>query len=201
MEKSVFDIENQQQNIESKIVVGLERISEVFKVLLWDYAKTVGLSPIQIQILVFISNHRPHYCNVSYLASEFNVTKPTISDAVKVLEKKKLIVKDYAVSDNRSFTIFLSDDGKSIVSQTEKFATPIKDQHKTIDANQLNILYQSITRLIYGLNTSGLLTVQRMCFACKFHQETDNEHFCSYLNKKLHYQDIRLDCPEFETQS
>lgn len=201
MGKSVFNIEHQQTDTASKIVVGLERISEVFKVLLWEHAKTIGLSPIQIQILVFLANHKPQYCTVSYLASEFNITKPTVSDAIKLLEKKNLIVKEYSSSDSRSYAIFLSEEGKSVVIQTEQFANPIKNQLDTIDNDSLNHLYQSITHLIYGLNTSGLLTVQRMCFACKFHSKTKNDHFCSYLNTKLHYQDIRMDCPEFEPQS
>ena len=121
MEKSVFDLEFQQKSITSKIVVGLERVSEVFKVLLWEHAKVIGLSPIQIQILIFIAYHKSELCNVSHLAKEFNVTKPTISDAVRVLDKKKYIIKDYSLSDNRSYSILLSALGKDIVSETENF--------------------------------------------------------------------------------
>ncbi|MEL6557873.1 MAG: MarR family transcriptional regulator, partial [Bacteroidota bacterium] len=49
MKNSTFNPEQQQKDISSKIVAGLERVSEVFKVLLWEKAKQVGLSPIQIQ--------------------------------------------------------------------------------------------------------------------------------------------------------
>ena len=65
--------------LESKILNGLERLSEVLKSLLWEKAKIHGISPIQIQILLFVSNHHLDICNVSYLAKEFNVTKATIS--------------------------------------------------------------------------------------------------------------------------
>ena len=201
MGKSIFNIEHQQTNLSSKIVVGLERISEVFRVLLWEHAKANGLSPIQIQILVFIANDKAEYCTVSYLASEFNITKPTISDAIKALEKKKLIEKDYSSSDSRSYTVFLSEKGKSVVFQTEHFANPIKDQLSVIDNVDLDQLYLTITQLIYGLNRSGVLTVQRMCYACKFHSKTENGHFCNYLNTELQHSDIRIDCPEFEVQS
>lgn len=198
MGKSVFDIDYQQTDLASKIVVGLERISQVFKVLLWEHAKSLGLSPTQIQIMVFLANHKPEYCTVSYLAKEFNITKPTVSDAIKVLEKKQLIGKDFSSSDNRSYTVFLSDEGKAIVLQTEKFANPIRNQVDKLDLESLNQLYKSISQVIYGLNSSGLLTVQRMCFSCKFHRESKDGHFCNYLNRKLHYSDMRLDCSEFE---
>ncbi|MEO0333318.1 MAG: MarR family transcriptional regulator, partial [Bacteroidota bacterium] len=63
MEKSVFNPTNQQSDVSSKIVAGLERISEAFKVLLWEKAKSLGLSPIQIQILIFIAYHKSELCN------------------------------------------------------------------------------------------------------------------------------------------
>mgnify|MGYP001953763141 CR=1 FL=1 len=93
MSNNIFNPNHQETNLSNKIIAGLERISEAFKVLLWQKAKTIGLSPIQIQILIFINYHKIEFCNVSHLAKEFNVTKPTISDAVKVLVNKELIEK------------------------------------------------------------------------------------------------------------
>ncbi len=109
MKESAFNPTHQEKDVSSKVVAGLERISEVFKILLWEKAKLVGLSPIQIQILLFIAYHKRNLCNVSHLAKEFNVTKPTVSDAVKVLNKKGFIIKDFSSSDSRSYSILLSD--------------------------------------------------------------------------------------------
>lgn len=198
MNKSVFNIEQQQLDLPSKIVAGLERVSEAFKVLLWDCVKAYGLSPIQIQILIFIEYHKPDYCNVSHLAKEFNVTKPTVSDAVKVLVNKHLIVKEYSSIDSRRFTISLSLKGKNIVGQTEGFANPIKIQLEKNSVKDLDIVYKSITNLIYGLNKVGCLSVQRMCYSCKFYKKNGKEHFCNFLNKSLADNEIRVDCPEFE---
>ena len=92
MEGSIFNTKFQQNSITSKIVVGLERISEAFKGILWEHAKVIGLSPTQIQILIFIAYHKTKLCNVSHLAKEFNITKPTVSDAVRVLNNKKYII-------------------------------------------------------------------------------------------------------------
>jgi DNA-binding MarR family transcriptional regulator len=198
MKKSIFNIEFQQKSITSKIVVGLERLSGVFKVLLWEHAKVLGLSPIQIQILIFIAYHKQELCNVSHLANEFNITKPTISDAIKVLDKKGFIVKDYSVSDSRSYSIFLSDKGKEIVAETENFANPIKTQLKSVRNADLENLYKTISKLIYQLNQKGIITVQRSCFSCKFYNKSKNTEYCNLLKKQLLNQDIRLDCPEYE---
>ena len=80
MNEQVFDVNFQNQDLASRIVAGMERIAESYRVLLWDYAKTTGLSPIQIQMLIFMRYHAEEWCNVSALAREFNMTKPTISD-------------------------------------------------------------------------------------------------------------------------
>ena len=201
MNKSVFNPKQQEQDISSKIVVGLERVSEVFKILLWEKTKLVGLSPIQIQILIFITYHKQELCNVSHLAKEFNITKPTISDAVKILDKKKMIIKDYSSSDSRSYTLLVSALGKDIVEQIHDFANPLKTQVDNLEPNDLQSVFRSLSELIYKLNRNGILTVQRTCFGCKFHEKNDLSDYCNLLEEKLLNQDIRLDCPEFEEKA
>lgn len=198
MSNSTFNPENQEKDISNKIVTGLERISEVFKVLLWNKAKLVGLSPIQIQILIFVAYHKPSLCNVSHLAKEFNVTKPTISDAVRILDKKELITKDYSAADSRRYTIALSETGKKVVEETGDFADPLKNQVAQLGIEENESLFKSLSTLIFKLNQSGLLTVQRTCFGCKYYQKNYDSHHCNLLQKPLANKEIRLDCPEFE---
>ena len=102
--KSSFDLNRQNKNTESKIVVALERISEAFRVLLWNESKENSLSPIQIQILIFIHFHTSEKCKVGYLADEFNMTKATISDSVRVLLAKELVIKETDPIDTRSLS-------------------------------------------------------------------------------------------------
>ncbi|NER15384.1 MarR family transcriptional regulator [Leptobacterium flavescens] len=185
-------------NLNTKIIAGLSRISEVFKVLLWEQAKNLKLSPIQIQILNFITYHKQELCNVSYLAKEFNVTKPTISDAIRVLVNKELLIKDFSSEDNRSYTLMLSLKGRQIVNQTENFADPIKEQLDKIGEEDLESLYKTLATLIYQLNRSGILDVQRTCFGCTFYKADGGRHYCHFLEKELLDSDIRLDCPEYE---
>ncbi|KAA3622357.1 MAG: MarR family transcriptional regulator [Flavobacterium sp.] len=197
MEESTFNPEQQQKDISSKIVAGMERISEVFKILLWEKAKQVGLSPIQIQILIFLAFHKRELCNVSHLAKEFNVTKPTISDAVRILDKKGFILKDFSSADSRSYTIILSDSGIELVSKTYDFSDPLKVQVDGFSATELQSLYHTISQLIYKLNRSGILTVQRTCFGCTFYEKNNEIHYCNFLEKELLNEDIRIDCPEY----
>ena len=200
MKKSIFNTEVQQTSITSKIVVSLERISEAFKSLLWEYAKTIGLSPIQIQILIFVAYHKSELCKVSHLAKEFNITKATVSDAVKALNNKGLIEKEYSEVDSRSYTISLSEKGKEIVAQTDNFASPISKEFEKINTKELESLHRSLTSVIYNLNKIGILTVQRTCFACRFYEKNGKKHFCNFLDTELLDKEIRVDCDEFKNK-
>jgi len=64
MKHSAFNLNGQNQKIESRIVVALERISEAFRVLLWNESKENALSPIQIQILIFVYFHSSEKCKI-----------------------------------------------------------------------------------------------------------------------------------------
>ena len=201
MKKSTFNPAQQEKDISSKIVAGLERVSEVFKVLIWEKAKFVGLSPIQIQILIFIAFRKQNLCNVSHLAKEFNLTKPTISDAIRVLDKKGLIIKDVSLADNRSYSIVLSDLGNEIVSQTYDFSLPLKKQIDGFSQTELESLFGTLSQLIYKLNRIGVLSVQRTCFGCTFYKKNNGNDYCNLLQKDLLSQEIRIDCPEFEEKT
>lgn len=198
MKKSTFNPAQQEKDISSKIVAGMERVSEVFKILLWEKAKLVGLSPIQIQVLIFIAFHKRELCNVSHLAKEFNVTKPTVSDAIKVLDKKGMIIKDFSSSDSRSYSITLSELGTEIISQTYDFSNPLKKQIDSFSSSELESLFGTLSQLIYKLNRNGILSVQRTCYGCKFYQKNQESDYCNLLQKELLNREIRLDCPEYE---
>lgn len=195
---SLFNLENQNSNLDNKIVAGLDRLSQVFRILLWNKAKEQSLSPIQIQLLIFINYHSADKTTISYLAQEFNFTKPTISDAIRVLEQKKLIKKLTDTTDTRSYTIQLTTSGKGIVAETEDFASPLTTIiARTTEADK-KVLWQNISSLIIQLNKLEVISVQRTCFNCKHYTSKNKTHFCSLLNQKLETQDIRIDCGEFE---
>ena len=198
MTKSSFHLTEQNQKIESRIVVALERISEAFRVLLWNESKENLLSPIQIQILIFIHFHSLEKCKVGYLADEFNMTKATISDSIKVLLAKELVAKEIDPNDSRSYTLSLTDEGKKIVEKSSLFASSIEKPIEKLTQEQKTIMLKGLLNLIYDLNKSGIITIQRMCFTCSFYKTESGVHYCNLLKTKLTESEIRVDCPEHE---
>lgn len=198
MENSAFNINHQNSSIESKIVASLERVSQAFRVLLWNESKEHSLSPIQVQVLIFLLYHTDQKRKVSYLANEFNMTKATISDTIKTLEQKLYIKKEYEQEDSRSYIIHLTNKGKQIAEQTSLFAKEIQIPiDKLLSVEKENLLV-NLLNIINHLNKAGIITIQRMCFTCHFYNATKNgqEHFCNLLNTKLSNNELRIDCPD-----
>ena len=198
MHQSVFDPSLQNADTPAKIVAGIERLAEAIRVLLWDQAKETGLSPIQIQILLFVAYHEQKFTTVSHLAKEFNMSKPTISDAVKSLSTKKLIKKDRQKDDLRTYSIGLTKAGEKMVQKTQDLGQPLRSIAGTLSRSDQDKFAQLLSKMIYGLHNMDILTIQRMCFSCQFFDDKGKQTYCRLLEKELRPADIRIDCPEFE---
>lgn len=186
------------QTIEGKIVASLERISQSFRVLLWQKSKEFALTPLQMQILLFLLTQSEEKRKVSYLAKEFNVTKATISDTIKTLEHKNLIIKENEIADSRSYIINLSEKGKEIAEQASGFAKEIYNPITNLSRDDKNNFLLSLIKVIGHLNKTGVISVLRMCTTCSYYQPSDDADtvFCALLNEELQQSDLRVDCRE-----
>jgi DNA-binding MarR family transcriptional regulator len=203
MNESDFNLKHQNQNTESKIVASLERISQAFRVLLWQESKEHALSPIQVQVLVFLLNHSEEKRKVSYLADEFNMTKATISETVKSLEQKNLITKEYEPHDTRSYIIHLTTKGSEIADKTSYFTRQITAPIQNLNDESKENLLQNLFDIIHYLNKNGVITIQRMCTTCTYFRPSaeGKEPVCALLEKVLYSEDLRIDCPEHQMKA
>ncbi len=194
----IFDPKAQISNPDLKIIASFERLGEAFRVLVWEKAKILGISPIQIQILIFVKFHNNKNCKVSYLAKEFCVTKPTISEAVKSLEQKGYIRRLTESTDTRSHTIHLTESGDWAVAQSENFANSMLSSVAKIPFAEKSVLLEQLLGVIAQLQQSGIISMQRMCYSCRYYQKNAEEHFCKFLNTSLQKSELRVDCEEYE---
>ena len=199
---SIFDPKEQSENVDFKILAGLERISRVFRTLLWDVSKEVNLSPIQIQFLTYLLFNPPQRCRITDISNEFNLTKATVSDAISSLESKNLISKVESKDDKRSYIIKLTPKGKKIAGQISTWADALKDSLKKFDDEEKETILAFIFKFIESLYNAGIITFQRMCFTCAYfqknaHPNSDSPHHCNFLNKALSIIELRLDCEDY----
>ncbi|MBS1614957.1 MAG: winged helix-turn-helix transcriptional regulator [Bacteroidetes bacterium] len=192
-----FSLSIEDKHLEGKIVVALGRISEAFRVLLWKEGKELSLSPIQIQFLIFLRFHAAEQCSVSYLAQEFNLTKATVSDSIRVLIQKGLLRK-METTDMRSFRIRLTKEGLQLAGRAAHFALPVEEPLSSFSEGQKEALFTGLIQLIRELNKQGIISIQRMCFTCGHYEQKEGRHYCKLLQQQLLPNELRLDCPEHE---
>jgi DNA-binding MarR family transcriptional regulator len=203
MNKSPFQLDHQNKSTESRIIAALERISQAFRVLLWNESKEFALSPIQVQVLIFLLHHSEEKRKVSYLADEFNMTKATISDTIKALDQKGLINKTTERQDSRSYVIHLTKKGIDIAERTSVFTRELQIPIDKLHPDDKENLLLSLMGVIHHLNRTGVITIQRMCTTCVHYKPADGRqpHFCKLLNKKIENSELRIDCPEHQLAS
>lgn len=194
--KSPFDLKIQNSKLDAKIVAALERISEAFRVLLWEKSKILKLSPIQIQILIFLKNHELKYCTINSLANEFNMTAATISDAVRVLREKGLIIKSRSKNDKRVFYLKITSKGERVVEENSNFIQSLLDSIGILGEKEKEELFSSLIKIISNLNQKNVVLTERMCFTCSYLQKENGSFYCELLQLKLNFKDLRIDCPE-----
>ena len=195
---SAFNPENHLVNIDAKIVASLEKISEVFRVLLWAEAKEHRVSPIQLQLLIFLKYHPlTAHRRIAFLAREFNLTKATISDSMRVLEEKGLVLRTDDATDSRGYNFSLTEKGEALTASVENFTGPLDGAIAALTAQQKEYLLSSVLDLIYRLNQMGIISTQRMCFNCYYYNgDRATTHYCNLVQAPLEYESIRFECPE-----
>lgn len=196
---SIFALPYQHDDIDAKIVAGLERISHVLRYLMWEKGKEFGLTPIQMQCLIFIKYHEDRYCRGSQLAKEFEVTPVTISQAVRTLSAKGLIDRRPSEDDARIHTLYLTPDGKKLTNQIDGWANEIAGLVEHLTDNEKKAALSFILTLINSLYERGVMTTARQCTTCRFFRpDGEDAFYCKLLEKKLVLENMRIDCPEHE---
>jgi DNA-binding MarR family transcriptional regulator len=196
MNEIPFDPDTQNTSNDALIVAALERIGESFRVMLWEQAKEHGLSPIQVQTLIFLNTHDESKATVTYLSKEFNVTKATMSEVVKALSEKKLLFRKDNPVDTRAQVLKLTAQGKNTATATGGFANAILRYMDELSDRQKTGLKTILLDLIYHLYKDNIITMQRMCFTCVHFATANNKPFCNLLKIPLTPDYLRLDCPE-----
>lgn len=196
----LYDPDYQNQDLAVRSAAALDKISDTLKALLWAGQKESGFSPLQLKLLLFIAYHESKYNTVSQLVEEFKVTKATISDCIKALEKQKLLTKVLNHRDNRRFHIELTEKGVQTVSEIRPFANPIIQVLQSEKSENLEALYSSMFSILSKLNKSKHLNLKRSCTDCNAYRSDGINHaFCMQLRIQLRPKDRRIDCPKYQS--
>jgi DNA-binding MarR family transcriptional regulator len=186
--------------LDAKLLAALERIGQALRVQLWDTGRRHRLTPTQLQVLLRLASDPPDRRRVGMLAAEFDVSHPTISDALAVLRRKRLAEPE---TGRRGAPLRLTPQGRDVALAVAGWRDPVLTALDDLDAGDKERTLSVLLELIAGLQRAGIVTIARMCVTCRFfcadpHAGGPVRHHCALLDIPLAGADLRVDCPEHE---
>ncbi|MEK1940001.1 MAG: MarR family winged helix-turn-helix transcriptional regulator [Pseudomonas sp.] len=174
----------------------LERLSSLNRVWFRQHPLLLELQPIQLSALVYLARCN-RYSNTPLAVTDYlGLTKGTVSQSLKALEAKGLIVKTQSTRDKRSVHLELSEPARALV------AAVIPPAFLADAAARMGAAADELERLLGDL----LRNVQRhenvpgfgLCNTCGYHQIVEGEAFCGLTREPLGPAEVELICWEHQ---
>jgi DNA-binding MarR family transcriptional regulator len=199
--RAAFDLSAQQLDLDSKLVAATERLATAFDTLLRTAARAQNLSPLQARLLVLIRQRGREAPRAGALAKAFDVTPPTVSDALASLAAKGLVRRAAGAGDAPGVRLRLTPAGRAVARRVIAWADPARAGLGPLPRDEKLRALSALMAWITRLQASGLISVARMCITCRFfrrdvHLGTAAPHHCELLKRPLAEGDLRVDCPE-----
>ncbi|GAB7045875.1 MarR family winged helix-turn-helix transcriptional regulator [Catenuloplanes indicus] len=189
-------------DLDRRLADAIERLGSGMRALAQHSARSQSLSPLQQQAVLTLF-HRPTVRReVNALAAEFDVTTPTMSDAISALERKQLITRS-PTTDGRRRALTLTPLGVDVARELTAWDAPLRDALARLPAEDRAITLHSLLRLVAALQHQGVMSAARMCTTCRFfrpdaHDDPAAPHHCDLLGAPLPLAELRTDCPEHQ---
>ena len=160
-----------------------------------------GLQPIQLEALHYISICN-RYSDTPMAVTEYlGQTKGTVSQTLKVLEKKGLLSKHADSKDKRISHLKVSNSGETLLQKS--IPSPLfKQACEQLDEQSQANIATSLKTLLQAIQRSNNMKSFGVCHTCKHNQKNKDEknksdsYFCMLTQEPLSTEDVQLICRE-----
>lgn len=174
----------------------VERISELLKIDSRQVGAEHQLLPVQVEVLHYLSVCNRYSDTPMAVAEYLGQTKGTVSQTLKVLEKKDLIIKKVDQADKRIFHLKLSTKGKRVIKQLVPTPLFIKVSDILSEKEQSEI-ENALKRLLITLLKANNLKTFGVCSSCRYNSKSEGDkYFCELVQQPLTSDDVLLICRE-----
>ena len=178
----------------------IERLSDLLRIDSRQAGAAHGLQPVQLEILHYLASCN-RYSDTPMAVTEYlGQTKGTVSQTLKVLEKKGLLTKQPDTTDKRINHLKVSSEGQLVLSQTLPTAMFVKATEVLSDKQQTEI-EASLKQLLTTLLQVNNMKTFGVCNSCRYNHKTEEGgYYCNLVQQPLTNDDIYLICREHKRQ-
>nr|WP_256672733.1 MarR family transcriptional regulator [Pseudomonas sp. C1C7] len=174
----------------------LERLSSLTRVWYREHPMLTDLQPIQLSALMYLGRCN-RYSDTPLAVTEYlGLTKGTVSQSLKALEGKGLLVKQPDDKDKRSVHLKLTQPAQALLNAVIPPDFLVAATHRMgADARVLeDLLLQLLRDVQRGEDVPGF----GLCRTCRFHQNVEGRAFCGLTQEPLEQREVELICREHQ---
>lgn len=178
----------------------VERLSELLRIDSRKAGATHGLQPVQLEVLHYLSLCNKYSDTPMAVTDYLGLTKGTVSQTLKVLEKKELLTKQVDKDDKRIAHLKLSEKGEKLLKNTIPTAIFVNACEEMTDEKQSEIA-ASLKQLLSTLLQANNFKTFGVCSSCRYNSKAENGgYFCNLVKQPLAESDTQLICKEHENK-
>lgn len=199
-----FQPQKRTNSPQARVGIALFRLSQAIKKMSQMESDPHGLSPVQIQTLLFIHHTRHDVASMGALAQSIGTTHATAVGIVNGLIQKDLVQRKPKPEDRRVSLLSLTDKGKEVAANIESWGEALESAMNSIPDEILPSFELGMGAILASLQKAGYLYVAEPCLGCiHFRPSTGSEeypHYCEAIQKYLTHEDSLKECPEHTPQ-
>lgn len=174
----------------------LERLSSLLRSESRSLLIADGLQPVQFDALHYLSICNRYSDTPMSVTEYLGQTKGTVSQTLKVLEKKGLIVKTTDSNDKRVSHMSVTKEGKELVSRV----LPSPLLQAAIGEQEVVNINSSLSALLRAVQHANNFKSFGQCDSCCHNIKSDKgDYFCGLTKEALTRIDIKLICREHDS--
>lgn len=172
----------------SHVQAMLNRLSRLEAAQVWSG----DLNPAQVSALRYLAQANRFSRSPSQLAEYLETTRGTVSQTLKVLERKGYVAERRSSLDKRRVSFDVLAKGRALVSSDGPIETALAKIGTDTAAN----LEEGLQELLHTLLTNQNSKPFGICRNCRFHERRGKGGFCTLLSVKLQPDEVNLICHE-----
>lgn len=182
------------------IYKSVERLGELLKVGARQVGARYGLLPVQLEVLHYLTTCNRFSDTTMAVVEYLGQTKGTVSQTIKVLEKKGLIVREADNNDRRISHLRVTDVGQTLVS--ENLPTRFfNDACDSLSNQQQTQIASSLQQLLVTIISTSKTKSFGVCRSCIHNDKRSDGVYCKLLKVPLTNEDITRICKEHQPSS
>ncbi|MBX3235871.1 MAG: winged helix-turn-helix transcriptional regulator [Nitrospiraceae bacterium] len=191
-----------EKTVTEHITVGLLKIAMALRSQAWDGGTSRKLTPTQGHILTLLADRAGSPVRLGEVAEALAITAATASDAVKALERKKLVHKARSNADSRALVLSLTAAGRREARHSSAWNDVLQGGLVELAPEEQRVFLRGLSKVICSLQEQGAISIVRMCAGCRYfrpyvHGDSAKPHHCVFVDRPMDDGQLRLDCREF----